>query len=75
MAIYLNSIFILNIHGIDYHCIIAGITKFEAINLLRNADSSEKKCLIFIKNKKWIKKVYEIEKRIFHYMKKSNFNR
>ena len=75
MSISLNSIFILNIHRTDYHCIIAGITKFEAINLLKNADLSEKKCLIFMKNKKWIKQVYETEKRMFHYVKKSSFNR
>ena len=42
MPIDLNSIFILNIHGVDYHCIITGITKLEAINLLINANLSEK---------------------------------
>ena len=42
MSIDLNIITILNIDGVDYRCIIAGISKSEAINLLRNADLSEK---------------------------------
>ena len=41
MSIDLSSIFILNIHGADSHCIITGMTKFEAINVLRNTDLSE----------------------------------
>ena len=42
MSIDFNIITILNIDGIDYRCIIAGISKSEAINLLRNAYLSEK---------------------------------
>ena len=33
MSIDINSIAILNIHGVDYGCIITGISKSEAINL------------------------------------------
>ena len=29
----LNNIAVLNIHGVDYHCIITRICKSEAINL------------------------------------------
>ena len=46
MPIELNSITILNIHGVDYRCTISGINKSEAINLLRNADLSEKSGLL-----------------------------
>ena len=42
MSTNLNDIAILNINGADYHCIISGINKSEAINLLRNADFTEK---------------------------------
>ena len=42
ISINLSSIAILNINIIDYCCIISGITKSEAINLLKDADSSEK---------------------------------
>ena len=42
MFVDINSIAILNIYDIDYRCIIVGITKSEAIVLLRNADFSEK---------------------------------
>ena len=42
MSLDVSSIAILNIHGIDYRCIIVGITKSEAIKLLRNADICEK---------------------------------
>ena len=34
MAIDLNSIAITDIHGLGYFCIIAGITRSEAMNLL-----------------------------------------
>ena len=39
MPIGIASI-ILNTHGIDYLCIIVGISKRESINLLSNADLS-----------------------------------
>ena len=38
----LTDVAILNIHGIDYRCIINGISKSEAINLIKNIDLSEK---------------------------------
>lgn len=41
MSTDLNNIAILNIHGVDYHWIIAGITKSKTKYLL-NADLSEK---------------------------------
>ena len=37
----INSI-VLNIHGVDYHCIVDGIIKIEALNVLRNTDLSER---------------------------------
>ena len=46
MSLNRNSIAVLNIHGVDYRCIIAKITKSEAINLLRNADFSKKRIII-----------------------------
>ena len=42
MFINLDNIAILNIHGVDYHCNINGISKGEAINLLQNANLTEK---------------------------------
>ena len=42
MSIDINSIVIFSIHGADFHYIIIGITKSEAINVLGNADLSEK---------------------------------
>ena len=44
MSMNINGIAILNIHHVDYPCIIKGISKCEAINLLK----------ILIKHKKWI---------------------
>lgn len=41
MYIDLNSVAILNIDSIDYRYVINGITQWEAINLLGNADLSE----------------------------------
>ena len=41
ISIDVNSIVILNIHGVYYCCIIVGISKSEAKNLLRNADLSK----------------------------------
>ena len=42
VSINLNNIAILNNHGVDYCCIINGISKCEAIYLLENADLSKK---------------------------------
>ena len=41
--INLSDIAILNINGSDYHCIIILMRNNEAINLLQNADLTEKK--------------------------------
>ena len=41
MTIDINRIAILNIHGVDYLCIIVGNSKYGAINLLEIADLSE----------------------------------
>ena len=38
----LNDIAILNICGVDYRCIVNGIRKSKAVNLIQNADLSEK---------------------------------
>ena len=42
MSINLRDIAILNIHDVDYCCIINGISKSEAINLLQKADFIKK---------------------------------
>ena len=42
MSMNLNNIAILNICGVDYRCIINGITKSEVVNLLQNAYLSKK---------------------------------
>ena len=42
MSIDINSIVILNIHGVDYHCDILGITTNEAINVFKNADLNKR---------------------------------
>ena len=42
MSVNLSDIAILNIKGSGYRCIISLISKNEAINLMQNADLSEK---------------------------------
>ena len=42
MSINLSNIAILNIKGSDYHCIISLISKNEALNLMQNANLTEK---------------------------------
>ena len=42
MSIDPNSFVILNINGVDYYCITAGITESGSINLLTNSNLSEK---------------------------------
>ena len=42
MSINLSNIIILNIHGVDYTCIINEISKSKAISLLQNIDLNEK---------------------------------
>ena len=53
MSMNLSDIAILNIKSTDYWCIISGISKNEAVNLILNADLAKKKGNI-IKNKKFI---------------------
>lgn len=43
MSVGTYSIAILYIHGVDFHCIITGITKSDVIKLLKKIDLSEKK--------------------------------
>ena len=45
----LSDITILKIENADYHCIISGICKSEAINLMQNINLNEK-IGTFIKN-------------------------
>ena len=42
MCSNLNDIAILNICSVDYCCIINGVSKIDAINLLKNADLTKK---------------------------------
>ena len=42
MSMNLSDIAILNIHGVDYCCIITGISKNEAVILLQKADLNKK---------------------------------
>ena len=39
----LRNIAIQNIYGVDCHCIINGINKIEAINLIQNIDLIKKR--------------------------------
>ena len=62
ISINLNNIAISNILGVDYHCIIIGISKYEAINLLQSADLSKtlqhyKINSSFIVYRIWVKKL------------------
>ena len=50
MSINLSNIAILNIHNANYCCIISGICKNEAINLMQNIDFTAKKSPIFLEN-------------------------
>ena len=42
MSMNLSNIAVLNIRSIDYYCIISGIIKSEAINLMQKADLTQK---------------------------------
>ena len=42
MSMNLSDIDILNIKSADYRCIVSGIIKSEAINLMQNIDLTEK---------------------------------
>ena len=57
MSIDIKSVFILNIHGVHFRCIIVGITKREATYLSTNAELSVKSdhyeiCKFFIMHKR-----------------------
>ena len=62
VSMKLRNIAVLSIKGADYCCIITGIGKSDAINLMQNIFLSEKKWdIIKHKNlfsdiKKWVKK-------------------
>ena len=43
MSMNLTNIAILNIKSADYRCIISGISKNEAINLMQNANLIKKR--------------------------------
>ena len=43
MSIKLSDIAISNIKGAGYSCIISGISKYEAINIMQNIDLTKKK--------------------------------
>ena len=49
MSMKLSDIAILNIKGSDYCCIIGGISKTEAINLMQNTNLTEKSRTLFKK--------------------------
>ena len=38
----INDVAILNIHDADYNCIISGVSKSEAINVVGNINLTEK---------------------------------
>ena len=42
ISMNLSDIAILSIKGVNYHCIISEISKNEAMNLMQNADLTEK---------------------------------
>ena len=59
ISMKLSNIAILNIKGYDYRCIISGISKNEAINIMQNAHLTEKsRTLKNIKIGKKYKNVY-----------------
>ena len=49
VSVNLNGTAILNINGADYHFIIGSIRKRDAVNLLKDADLTEKRSIIKIK--------------------------
>ena len=64
MSVNLSDIAILNIKVFDYCCIISLISKNEAINLLQNADLTEKKWnIINGKNIKFFESMYKNRKK------------
>ena len=60
ISVNLSDIAILNVQGSGYGCIITLISKNEAINLLQNADLTEKRGTIWIfKNMNFFESVYK----------------
>ena len=51
MSINLSNIATLSIKGSDYCCIISLISKNKAVNLIQNADLTEKKKAVISKEK------------------------
>ena len=65
MSINLSDIAILNIKGSDYCCIISVMSKNKTINLLQNADLTEKSGKLWIKKTlKSLKAYIKIEKKL-----------
>ena len=46
MSINLNVITILRLNSADYRCIIEGISKSDAVNLLKNAELTKKRAVL-----------------------------
>ena len=46
MSLKLSVIAILSINSVDYCCIITGISKYEAVNVLQKADLNEKRRIL-----------------------------
>ena len=42
ISIDINKNALINIHGVNYHCIIVGVRKSETIDLLKTSDFSLK---------------------------------
>ena len=55
MSMNLSNIAILKIENADYHCIISGISKSEATNLMQNIDLTETQWNIIEKHKNLLK--------------------
>ena len=66
MSIKFSDITILNINGSDYLCIVSLISKNDSINLMENADLTEKSRVLknkkdlFSYEKNWVKKFYDL---------------
>ena len=50
MSVNINSISFLNIHDVDYHCIINEIRKYGVVNVFKNVVLSEKSISLYNKN-------------------------
>ena len=45
-SVNLHDVAILNIRGFDYRCIINGISKSDAVNILKNSDLTERRVVL-----------------------------